>query len=531
MATGHLRAFWIAGGMLALLLSGGNSTQGEERLRARLGERSRFGLDYVFALGPYYRDEKWPRLWAESGAGWVQFAGVSWRAIEPKPPRSGTHDYRWSRLDEAVQLWQRYGFHIAMWLQLGNGWFAGPVQYKPLGELLKFSNSDRLPKPEFMADYESWVTALVERYDGDGHQDMPGLLRPILYYQCGNEYANPMFWTGTLEEYITLLKLTRRAARRACPKVKIISNSLRWNNFFHGDPRAEHVQERWQGFLARLPNQMLREGWQRNFELNVLTIRHAELVDVIDVGGNGGWPTATAGYFTWVNRQLAKLHLPAPPPELWDAEARCEPQLKASTMSFHPDQVPPDGKEILGLLKRKSDPRHEEAVAWYRAEQARLCVKVFVTRFAAGAEKVFMGMPSDWDNSPAAWIFPNPYVGLVSSSGQPWPAFYAMKLLASLIDGFKTAEQLPGPKGVELYRFGFDDGRPTTWVAWLAEERLRGLSEPLPTRRVRLAPVTLPVTLYQTPTTTQMPPARQIAGTGALTVELDPTPLILVGKQ
>jgi len=494
----------------------------------RLGAESRFGIDYVFALGPYYREEKWPRTLAQTGAGWVDFAGVAWRQCEPRPPGNEPHSYRWEKLDAAVRLWQKHGFEIVIWLRLGDGWFAGPIRYKPLGNILKFNGSDRLPVAERIGDYRVWVHALVERYDADGREDMPGLQRPILHYQCGNEYGNPMFWTGTLDDYVTLLKATCQAARTASPQVRIISNGLRWNSFFHGDPKAEKVQQRWEAFLARQPSDMHREGWQRNHDFNLLTIKHADLVDVIDVGGNGPWPTMSAGYFAWTNRELAKVRLPGESPALWDAEARCEPRLvRRKQMSFHPNLVVPDGAKILRMVKRKTDPRHDEAVAWYRAEQARICVKVFVTRFAAGAEKVFMGMPSDWDGTPAALMAPNPYIGLLDRKCQPWPAFYAMKLLVTKLDGFARAERMPAEKGMELYRFTFADGRPAVRVAWLAEDTLRGLDDPLPKRRVTLRSVQGPVRVQPAPTTSQLPQATRFTGPGPLTVDLTPTPLII----
>ena len=492
---------------------------------------SRFGIDYVFALGPYYRDEMWPRRLAQTGARWVDFAGVPWRQLEPRPPRAGRHHYRWARLDGAVKLWQKHGFHIIMWLRLGDGWFAGPVRYQPLGEVLKFSRSDRLPKPEYMDDYRAWVQALVERYDADGYDDMPGLLRPVLHYQCGNEYANPMFWTGTLDDYVTLLKATRQAARAACSGVRIISNGMRWNDFFHGDPKAEKVDGRWRAYLERLPNDSLRAAWQRNFDLNLLTIEHAALVDVIDVGGNGAWPTMSAGYFAWTKRELAKIGLSGKAPELWDAEARCEPPLIAHKMSFHPELTIPGGRDILRMMKRASHPHHEEAVRWYRAEQARLCIKVFVTRFAAGAEKVFMGMPSDWDGTIAALVVPNPYLGLLNRAGEPWPAFYAMKLLVQEIDGFVRAERVPAAEGVELYRFTFGSRRPTVWIAWLEDGQVRGLDDPLPGHRVRFEPIRPPVRLQPTPTTAGIPRATRVAAARVLTVDLTPTPLIITEER
>jgi len=173
----------------------------------------RFGIDYVFPLLPPFEQELWPRLYARTGARWVNFAEVSWARIEPKPPKDGRHQYRWEKLDRAVRLWQRHGFQIVMSLRLGRGWFAGPIRYRPdlggLSRLLTFRGSDRLPAQEHLKHYEAWIAALVERYDHDGRDDAPGLRYPVLHYQLGNEYGNPVFWTGTLEDYGRLLKVTR----------------------------------------------------------------------------------------------------------------------------------------------------------------------------------------------------------------------------------------------------------------------------------------------------------------------------------
>ncbi len=54
-----------------------------------------------------------------------------------------------------------------------------------------FGPPDYLPKyranPVDWAAYEEWVTAIVERYDGDGQNDMPGLKIPVKYWEVMNE--------------------------------------------------------------------------------------------------------------------------------------------------------------------------------------------------------------------------------------------------------------------------------------------------------------------------------------------------------
>jgi len=42
-------------------------------------------------------------------------------------------------------------------------------------------------KPYDMDAYRRFVLALVERYDGDGKDDMPGLKYPIKYWEASNE--------------------------------------------------------------------------------------------------------------------------------------------------------------------------------------------------------------------------------------------------------------------------------------------------------------------------------------------------------
>ena len=101
-----------------------------------------------------------------------------------------------------------------------------------------------------------FITALVERYDGDGLDDMPGLLFPMLHYQVCNEAYNELFWAGTVEEYGAHLKRLRQAARRACPQVKIILSGVCFqpmDGFYdrHMDPRTKAYVDRLMPKTAR----------------------------------------------------------------------------------------------------------------------------------------------------------------------------------------------------------------------------------------------------------------------------------------
>ena len=501
---------------------------GTEALTECLGRASRFGVDYAFPLMPRYREQRWPRELAKLGAGWVNFAEVSWKRIEKRPPTGGAHRYQWDELDQAVSLWQARGFHIVMSLRLGSGWFKGPISHQPAVHRLLVDlyvhHSDRLPAAEHRAAYGAWIEALVERYDGDGHLDMPGLASPILHYQVGNEYANPMFWTGTAEDYSTLLTETRVAAKRATPEVQIISNGIRWNDLFHDDPTGLAFEPRFHDFLARLPSDEWRSEWIRGRRITEKTVALAESYEILDAGGNGPYPSASKGYMAWVRRELAKT---GATPEIWDMEARSEPRLvEDPNFTFHPGQQIPEGDRIVRILRNRTHREHRRMQAWYRAEQARTLTKVFVTRFASGFEKVFMGMPDDWDRGPEQFAGPNPFVGLMDRSANPWPAFHAFSLLVSKLDGFRTAEQVAGPAGVDVYRFAFEEGRPV-WVAWLKQTTPLGPVDAHPVKLVSFTEISSPAIVRPIPTSNDEPRPIQFSAGEAVEFDLSTTPVII----
>jgi len=493
--------------------------------------QSRFGLDYIFPLQQEYHDEKWAKIFGASGFGWVNFAEISWIKIERRPPVKGVHHYDWNELDRAVTMWQRRNFQIAMSLRMLNGWFAGPVRYNPKGIPIAqayITNSDRLPAENHMEDYREWITALVERYDGDGADDMEGLRYPVLHYQVGNEYSNPMFWTGTLDDYAELLKETRKAARKASPNVRIISNGIRWNDLFHDDSDGTGFDRRFSEFLKGLPSDEYRSVWRRARELQERTIALADDYDILDAGGNGPYPTVSAGYFNWVRKELSKTGKKR---VIWDMEARSEPYLVYSPITcFHRSLQVPKGPEILKALKNKSSPLHDRAEKWYRAEQARTAVKVFVTRFASGFEKVFMGMPNDWDRMMARFTTPNPFLGLTDSEGRPWPAYHAIRLLIRKIDGFSTAEKVQAGENLQLYRFTFSGKPRPVWVAWLDDGIVRGPEDRPCKSKVKLDAAGGPVSVTSIPTGMAEAGAREIRSDSAPIMEIDDTPVILDGN-
>jgi len=85
--------------------------------------------------------------------------------------------------------------------------------------------------------YLAWVGAVVERYDGDGVDDVPGLRIPVKYWEVLNEpdlNADHLdFYQGTSTEYAELLIRTSKAIKEADPEAKVlIAGAAGGNNGF-----------------------------------------------------------------------------------------------------------------------------------------------------------------------------------------------------------------------------------------------------------------------------------------------------------
>ena len=156
------------------------------------------------------------------GAGWVR--GNSpvypyWDMLSRE--RAGD----WSRPDRWVRAMQDTGLRALVVL--------GPW---PGNRTANFTDS--YPPPD-LAAYHAYITGLVERYDGDGVDDMPGLTRPIRHWEVDNEpdlhnqvppkgakrQIDPKSFE-TAEEYAALLLTTAAAIKAADPGATVLSAGI-----------------------------------------------------------------------------------------------------------------------------------------------------------------------------------------------------------------------------------------------------------------------------------------------------------------
>ena len=79
-----------------------------------------------------------------------------------------------------------------------------------------------LSKPCSMDDYKNFLLKLVDRYDGDGSNDMPGLTKPIIYWDVMNEPEFKMFFKGSKEDFIEIFNFSSKVIKEKQPDAVIV---------------------------------------------------------------------------------------------------------------------------------------------------------------------------------------------------------------------------------------------------------------------------------------------------------------------
>ena len=73
-----------------------------------------------------------------------------------------------------------------------------------------------------MEDYKTFLVKLVDRYDGDGSNDMPGLTKPIVYWDVMNEPEFDMFFKGSEEDFVEIFNFSSKVIKKQQPDSVIV---------------------------------------------------------------------------------------------------------------------------------------------------------------------------------------------------------------------------------------------------------------------------------------------------------------------
>ena len=112
-----------------------------------------------------------------------------WNKIERKQG-----NFFWKEADEYVVYAQNHNQTILATIWPYANWDQKSCKRKKARSPFGKHFSKYLSKPCSMEDYKTFLLNLVDRYDGDGNNDMPGLTKPIVHWEIMNEPEYKMFF-------------------------------------------------------------------------------------------------------------------------------------------------------------------------------------------------------------------------------------------------------------------------------------------------------------------------------------------------
>jgi len=416
-----------------------------------------FGLTILKELRDY-------GLARELNVSWVSMQPVAiWASIESSPGQ-----YDWIGLDREVVALQQLGLDSSVVLIPMNAFgekrteIISRLQNEDVDSFLRTPESAAMmlyPNNETLPVWVDFVKAIVDRYDGDGEDDMPGLKYPVRNWHFSEEY--PEFYIPA-DVYVDLLKVTYPVIKETDPQAKVIlhgiaGNLLQYIAFVKGfidDPDAGVINgtrcTRTQIAASLAFRDVLRD-------VEYFLEEGKGYYEVVDVHLYEPKETFMKGKINWMRSALQKFGVNVP---IWCIEGGGPFKLKEGQQSQFGDQY-------WGEYTDR--------------ENAEFVLKMHVMAAATGIERFHWGLcATDEDDY---WNGPWNNMALATSQREKKPAFYTFKLMLEKLRDFKKANDLSAPD-VNLYEF--EIGSRKVYVAWTSASNTMDLSQQLPIGRTQL---------------------------------------------
>ncbi len=164
------------------------------------------------------------------GAGWNRWA-LYWDSVE-----QASGDYLWNGYDQLIANDVRYGLHSdAIFLGIPAHQRDGSVIHGLYNAIFSDGSdtpgSGKMPNPDNA--YARFVYAAVQRYKPGGTLAAQLGWRAdqgVRVWEAWNEPDLRMFWSGSVEDYARLLKVTYMVVRQADPLAQVMFGGLAYNN-------------------------------------------------------------------------------------------------------------------------------------------------------------------------------------------------------------------------------------------------------------------------------------------------------------
>ena len=327
---------------------------------------------------------------------------VPWDALEPAPPVQGTRHYEWEALDGAFLTWQLAGLEPVLCLSSRSHWASArpeasawiQVVSRVAGEggraiALREFRGATPPRSDQWGAWGRFVREVVERYDGDGVKDMPGLLRPLRAIQILDRADAPASWLGSNLQYLRLLHAGGTAAKEAHPDVRVVAASVDVGGVGYApDPDRRAWQERVEAASPRAPQTAVLAA-RRAQDLLEHLVDLPRTYDVLPQRGAGHIDDDVSN-LRFLRRRLAEAG--AQDVALWLVGG---PTAKTGTPQTPTGRRPSMEERNVRQLWRSAARstrhlQHGAASVWLQRGEAFDLVRTVLRARAAGADAIYM---------------------------------------------------------------------------------------------------------------------------------------------
>lgn len=410
-----------------------------------------FGLSLI-------NPEKHADIIRDLGISWLSLQPhVLWMAVERTPGI-----YHWSALDEEVRALQRFGLDLTMVLSPLINAFGDEREEltSVLAEYPSFIHFMRQgvgadyrlhPQAETLPLWRAFVRSAVDRYDGDGENDMPGLRYRVRNWHVVEEYPTPSIPDERV--YVDLLEQAYGIIHSECPDARVIlaglaGNYAHWFAFMDGfidDPAAGVVE----GKVMTREEMNASPVWSFRKARYEWMVEHAfASFDVMDLHAYIPIVSFLKGEIDYLNDLMSRFGEPKP---IWIIEGGGPHKNYASYPAVN---SPADSYFGWGTFE----------------ENAEFVVKLHAISAAAGVQRQHWGLGGvKGDN--AYWDGPWCGMGLLDwHDDHRKPSYYAFRMMIQQLDGFTACADVSFGE-VQAFRFTVD-GR-SVFVLWTDAETER----------------------------------------------------------
>jgi hypothetical protein len=362
--------------------------------------------------------------------------------------------------------------------------------------------TDCAPDAAHENDLAAYVRAVVERYDGDGVDDMGSetpdeasddLLIPVRHYLMTGEIefsgansadpatygdgATAHFWSDTVENLLRTHRIVRAALRDADPTGAtrlVCSGGVLWDLYADFPDFPDTFGPTVQARLAGDNNHAAAyvESYAR---LGEMLASFGDDTDGVECDALGWHP-----HMGWreIPQAFAVLRQQAPELPIYvdDMWANLFLMDRADAPGYA--QFTDGGAAIAGDFPNALYPGYDVlrswvpfnlfgARDWYDERGARQLVKSFATAFGEGAERVSFSGNADFNLDRLLGV--TGWLNLMGAAGEGFaerPAYWTYRLLVEKLHDFTCATEVPASSDPRTRVYRFERPRGPLWIAW-----------------------------------------------------------------